>query len=193
MSAPRVLAFAGSARDGSYNKRLVRLAARGVEAAEVSCTLIDLRDHPLPLYDADLEAAEGLPPAAATLRALFSEHQGLLISSPEYNSSISPLLKNTLDWVSRSPQASADLSPYRGKLAALMAASPGALGGLRGLVTLRSLLGNIGVLVLPEQLAIRQAADAFGDDGELRDERQTQRAEALGRGLAELLLRLQAG
>jgi len=117
---PRVLAFAGSTRGGSFNKRLVKIAAVGVESAGVSCTLIDLRDYPLPLYDADLEAESGLPGNAVALKDLFLSHQGLLISSPEYNGSISPLLKNAIDWVSRSTEASSDLSPFRGKVAAIM-------------------------------------------------------------------------
>ena len=189
-AAPRVLAFAGSAREKSFNKQLVRVATRGVESVGVPCTLIDLRDYSLPLYDADLEAKDGLPAKATELRALFAEHQGLLIASPEYNSSIPPLLKNTIDWVSRSPEASQDLSSFRDKVAALLAASPGALGGLRGLVVLRSLLGNIGVTVLANQLTVRHAAEAFTEDGGLREARQAQRAEQLGRELAELVLRL---
>lgn len=191
--APRVLAFAGSARAESLNKKLVRIACHGVESAGVDCTLVDLRDHPLPLFDADLEAAEGLPAAAARLRDLFTGHQGLLIASPEYNSSISPLLKNTIDWVSRSPQATQDLSGFQGKVAALLAASPGPLGGLRGLTVLRSLLGNVGVTVLPGQLTLRNAAGAFGSGGELLEERQAERARGLGRELADLLLKLHGG
>lgn len=190
-SAPKVLAFAGSTRNGSFNKQLVRAAARGVASQGVACTLIDLRDYALPLYDADLEAAEGLPAAATQLRELLLGHQALLIASPEYNSSITPLLKNSIDWVSRSPDAQADLSGFQGKVAAIMAASPGPLGGLRGLVALRSLLTNIGVTVLAQQLTIRGAGDAF-EQGELRDARQAQRAEGLGRELAELVLKLHA-
>lgn len=188
-----MLAFAGSAREASFNKRLLRVAVRGVEAAGVACTAIDLRDHPLPLYDGDREAAEGLPTQAAALRALFLAHQGLLIASPEYNSSIPPLLVNTIDWVSRSPGAELDLSGYRGKYAALLAASPGALGGLRGLVALRSLLGNIGVTVLANQVTLRNAGEAFTEAGELREERHARRAEGLGRELAETLLKLHGG
>ena len=189
--APKVLAFAGSARSGSFNKQMVRAAVRGVESAKVACTLIDLRDYALPLYDADLESAEGLPAAAIELRELFQDHQGLLIASPEYNSSISPLLKNSVDWVSRSPEATQDLSGFQGKVAAIMAASPGPLGGLRGLVVLRSLLTNIGVTVLAQQVTLRGAGDAFGN-GRLREARQAQRVENLGRELAELVLKLHA-
>lgn len=189
---PRILALAGSARRASYNKLLVKIAVRGAEAAGVPCTLIDLRDYPLPIYDGDLEAEEGLPSNAVKLKELFANHPGLLIASPEYNSSISPLLKNTIDWVSRSPEASADLSGFRGKVAGIMAASPGPLGGLRGLVVLRSLLGNIGCTVLANQFTIRQAAQAFDADGALVDSKQQAGVEALGRTLAEWVVRWQA-
>lgn len=192
MPTPKVLAFAGSARAASFNKRLVRIAAAGVEAAGLECTVLDLRDYPLPIYDGDLEAAEGLPESATRLRELFATHQGLLIAAPEYNSSITPLLKNTIDWVTRSPERAADLSGFEGKVAALLAASPGALGGLRGLVVLRSLLGNVGVTVLPGQVTVRQAHEAFDDDGWLRDERQAAKATALGRELADTLRKLHA-
>ncbi|NNL65665.1 MAG: NAD(P)H-dependent oxidoreductase [Myxococcales bacterium] len=192
-ASPRILAFAGSARRESFNKRLVRVAAAGAEAAGVGCTVIDLRDHPLPIYDADLEAESGLPENASVLRELFRSHQALLIASPEYNSSISPLLKNTIDWVSRSEEGGGDLGPYRDKLAAILAASPGALGGLRGLVTLRSLLGNIGCTVIADQLTVRQADQAFAPDGSFVDPKQQARVEALGAELARWVLRAAAG
>jgi NAD(P)H-dependent FMN reductase len=180
MSSPRILAFAGSARSGSFNRRLLRVAMRGAEAAGVPCTLVELADYPLPIYDADGEARDGLPENATRLRELFASHQGLLIASPEYNSSIAPLLKNTVDWVSRSPAGSADLSGFQGRLAAILAASPGPLGGLRGLAVLRSLLSNIGVTVLANQVTLRQA-------GKATEPRYRERAEALGAELAEWL------
>ncbi len=192
-NSPRILALAGSARQDSYNKRLIRIAAAGAEAAGATCTLLDLRDFPLPLYDGDLETSEGLPPNASKLKECFQSHQGFLFASPEYNSSISPLLKNTIDWVSRSADASADLSGFRGKVAGIMAASPGPLGGLRGLVVLRALLGNIGCTVLSEQVTIRQATQAFEANGQLADARHQQSVEALGRSLAEWVRKLHIG
>jgi chromate reductase len=189
---PRILAFAGSAREDSFNKRLVRIAVVGAEAAGVSCTAIDLRDYPLPIYNADLEMEAGLPDNAAALKDLFLSHQGLLIASPEYNSSISALLKNTIDWVSRSPERSPDLSPFRGKVAGIMAASPGRLGGLRGLVVLRSLLGNIGCTVIAEQVTIRNAREAFGPDGSLADAKEQSLTEALGEQVARWVLKWHA-
>jgi NAD(P)H-dependent FMN reductase len=190
---PKIIAFAGSARRGSFNQRLVRVAAGGAETAGVPCTLIDLADFRLPIYDQDLEAAEGLPDAAVRLRELFLEHQGLLISTAEYNGSITPLLKNTIDWITRSPEASPDLSAFQGKLAALMSASPGPLGGLRAFSVVRPLLANVGVTVLSDQVTLRAAHEAFDAEGKLLETRQAQRVEALGRKLADWLLRQHAG
>ncbi|MEX2285719.1 MAG: NAD(P)H-dependent oxidoreductase, partial [Planctomycetaceae bacterium] len=167
MAAARILAFAGSLRKDSYNKRLVRIAAAGATAAGATVTLLDLRDFPLPLFDEDLEREQGLPENAANLKRLFIEHDGFLIASPEYNSSITGVLKNTIDWVSRRVEGEAPLVAYKGKTAALMSASPGALGGLRALVHVRAILGNIGVLVLPTQVAVPKAMEAFDADGKL--------------------------
>ncbi len=185
-----ILAFAGSARTDSFNKKLARIAARGAEAAGASVTMIDLRDFELPVYDADLEAEKGLPPAAAELRSLLDRHLGLLISSPENNGSVSALLKNTIDWSTRSEEAQPDISKYQGKIVALLAASPGGLGGLRGLVHVRAILEMIGCMVLPDQLSVRSAHTAFDAAGELTDERQAERALAIGASLAAFLQRL---
>jgi NAD(P)H-dependent FMN reductase len=187
MSKPRLLAFAGSARSGSLNRKLLAVAA---EAAGAGVTLLDLRDYPLPLYDGDLEAAEGLPPNALRLKQLFLEHQGLLIAAPEYNSSITPLLKNTIDWVSRSAPGEAPLAAYKGKVAALLSASPGSLGGLRGLQVLRLCLSSIGVLVLPDQVAVPSAHEAFAEDGSLKDAKRQAAVTALARKLAEVVAKL---
>jgi NAD(P)H-dependent FMN reductase len=175
----RILAFAGSARAGSFNKKLVALAANAARAAGGEVTLADLREYPMPLYDADLEAAQGLPEHAKRMKALFLAHDGLLVSCPEYNSSITALLKNTIDWVSRPAPGETPLQCFDGKVAALLAASPGALGGLRGLVHVRAILGNIGVLVLPTQIAVGRAQEAFGPDGKLRDAKQQASVERL--------------
>ena len=189
-TVPKVLAFAGSARTASWNKKLVRIAAAGARAAGAEVTLIDLRDYALPLMDEDLEAKEGLPPAARQLKDLFLAHQGLLLSCPEYNSSITPLLKNTIDWVSRPCPGEAPLGCFAGKVACLMAASPGAWGGLRGLVTVRAMLGNIKVTVLPDQVAVAQAHEAFAADGLLKDAKQQAAIAALGAQLAGALAKL---
>lgn len=188
--APKILAFAGSARKDSFNKKLARIAAAGAQAAGAEVTVIDLKDFPLPLFDQDLEAAEGLPENAQKLKQLFLEHNGLLIAAPEYNSSITPLLKNTIDWISRPAPNEPPLAAMRGKVASLVSASPGALGGLRGLVHLRSILGNIGVIVLPDQIAVPKAHEAFAEDGSLKDPKQQAGVQQLGQKLAETVSKL---
>ena len=187
---PRILALAGSTRRESFNKKLVKIAAAGARAAGAEVTIVDLRDLALPLFDEDLEAAEGLPPNARKLKDLFLAHQGLLISSPEYNSSITAVLKNAIDWVSRPVPGEAPLGCFVNKVAALMSASPGALGGLRGLVTVRSILSNIKVLVMPDQVAVPKAHEAFNADGTLKDAGQQGAVEKLGGDLAAILRRL---
>jgi NAD(P)H-dependent FMN reductase len=191
-SSPRIVAFAGSLRADSFNRKLVRIAAAGAEEAGADVTEIDLRDYPMPVYDGDLEAAEGIPEPVRRLKAMLKPADGFLIASPEYNSSISGMLKNVIDWTSRPEPDEPRLAAWSGKAAALMSASPGALGGLRGLVHVRSILGNIDVLVLPGQRAIGHAADAFDHDGALRDAKQQEAVRGLGRGLSELVARLRS-
>lgn len=193
MTTPRILAFGGSLRRDSFNQNLAAAAAAGAREAGAEVTVIALRDYPLPVFDQDLEAASGMPPAAKKLKQLFREHHGLIIASPEYNSSITAALKNALDWVSR---AESDDEPplvaFTGKTAILCSASPGALGGLRGLVHVRAILGNIGVTVLPDQVAVSQSHSAFGPDGLLKDEKQAARVNGLGVQLAKYLSKLLA-
>ncbi len=168
----KILVFAGSARAKSFNKKLARIAARSVETVGGESTFLDLRDYPLPIYDGDLEEAEGLPENAAKLKEIFKQHDGLIIASPEYNGLFSPLLKNTIDWVSRPVEGELPLSAFKGKVAAMVSTSPGGLGGMRGLAHLHTLLTNIGVIILPNQFAIGSAHEAFDDKGELKDEKQ---------------------
>jgi len=175
----KVLAFAGSLRNGSYNKQLVRVAARYARAAGADVTEIDLADYPMPIFDEDLEAREGVHPTAMRLKQLFREHDAFLISSPEYNSSLSAALKNLIDWLSRPVDGEPPLACFKGKTAALFAASPGALGGLRGLVHLRAILGNLGVLLLPDQLAVGKADSAFAEDGSLANPKQAAMVQAI--------------
>ncbi|MEQ6887432.1 NAD(P)H-dependent oxidoreductase [Halomonas sp. CS7] len=189
---PRILVFAGSTRAGSYNKALARQAAESIERAGGRPTFIDLRDHPMPLYDGDLEAEQGLPENALVLRRGLAEHDGLLIASPEYNGFITPLLKNTIDWLSRPHQGESGLALFAGKLAGVVSASPGGLGGLRSLTLTRQLLTNIGVTVLPDQLAVARAAEAFDDRGRLIDDGQQQTLDALCQRLVDTLHRLKA-
>ena len=191
MSTPKIAAFAGSLRAGSFNRKLLTLAADAARAAGAEVTIIDLRELALPLFDEDLEAASGLPEGAKKLKALLRAGDGFLIASPEYNSSVTGALKNAIDWASRSEaDGEPPLAAYRGKAAALFSASPGALGGLRGLVTLRSILGNIGVLVAPDQVCIGAAHEAFDDAGQLKDARKAKQVAALAQGLVEILRKL---
>ena len=191
MSQPKIIAFAGSLRAGSLNKKLLAVAADAARAAGAEVTVVDLRELALPLYDQDIEDASGLPEGAKKFKALLRASDGFLIASPEYNSSITAALKNAIDWASR---AEADdeppLAAFRGKTAALISASPGALGGLRGLVTVRSILGNIGVIVLPDQICIGKAHEAFDEAGKLKDERKAKQVAALAKGLVEVLGKL---
>jgi chromate reductase len=167
----KILALAGSTRADSFNKKLVQTAAAFAEKVGAAVTVIDLRDYPLPLYDGDLEESEGSPEHATMLYALFKSHDAVLISSPEYNSSISGVLKNDIDWISRPRDGEPPLAAFSGKVAGLLSASPGQLGGLRGLVHLRSILGNIGMVVIPEQVAVGAAHEAFAENGSLIDEK----------------------
>lgn len=189
-STPRILAFSGSLRRGSWNSRLVRAASEGARKAGADVTVIELRDLPLPIYDEDLEASAGLHTNALKLKELFRTHQGLLIASPEYNSSISAALKNVIDWVSRPEPNQPPLSSFNGKVAGLLSASPGALGGLRGLVHLRAILGNINVLVHPNQFALGKCHEAFNDDGTLKDPKTAAMAESVGQAIATTVARL---
>lgn len=190
MPTARILAFAGSARRDSLNKKLLQVAVAGARAVGAEVTVLDLRDLPLPLYDGDLEVAEGLPANARTFKQHLRTHAGLLLACPEYNSSLTPLLKNAIDWASRADAGEAPLACFEGKVAGLVAASPGALGGLRGLAAVRVLLGNIRVLVLPDQVAVAHAHEAFTADGALTDARQDGEVRAVGARLAAVVSRL---
>ena len=192
MSQARILAFAGSMRKGSFNKLLVAQAVKAAEEAGASVTLIDLADFPLPIFDQDYEAEHGLPENAVKLKQLFLEHNGLLIASPEYNSSISAVLKNTIDWVSRRAEGEPMKAAFLGKVAAIMAASPGGLGGIRGLVHLRAILQNIGVLVTPDQVTLSEAHSAFAEDGSLTDERKRRSVDVLAEELVTTIQKLHA-
>jgi NAD(P)H-dependent FMN reductase len=189
---PKVLAFAGSTREGSFNKKLVRVAAEAARAAGSEVTLLDLRELDLPMYDGDLEATKGLPGGGRKLKDLMLAHHGFLISAPEYNSSISAVLKNAIDWASRPVPGEKPLECFDGKIAALMSASPGALGGLRMLVHLRAILENIGTIVLPKQVAISKANEAFDANGSLKDAAQQKKIQQLCAELTEVIRKLKS-
>lgn len=165
----KILAFSGSTRRDSCNRKLLNAAVAATRAAGGEVTVIDLDDFPLPIYNGDLETREGVPDAAQRLKTLFKQHQALLIASPEYNSSISPVLKNTIDWISREWQGESGLVPYQGKTALILGASPGNLGGMRMLPHLRQILTALGVVVTPKQVSVPSADQAFDADGSLHD------------------------
>ncbi len=173
----KILAFAGSSRSGSFNKKLVAIAAAKVEKSGAEVTLVDLADYPAPQYDGDLEESEGIPENAVKLRTMIMEHDALLISCPEYNGSITPLLKNIIDWTTRPDDSVGMSAAYKGKIAGLLSASPGGFGGMRGLVHVRTILSGIGVLVIPGDVSVAAAHTAFDADGALSDEKLNARLD----------------
>jgi chromate reductase len=181
MRSPKILVFAGSIRTASFNVRLAALAAKELALLNVDVTRISLLDYPLPLYHGDLETEQGLPTNAVKLKRMFALHHGVFIASPEYNASITPLLKNTLDWVSRVREASdPPLSAYRERVFALGAASNGTYGGYRSLMALRQVLElGCGAMVVPEQVAVAEAASAFDAMDNLREERHAQKLRSV--------------
>lgn len=182
----KLLFFAGSAREASYNKRLAKLGAAIAEANGIASTFADLGDYPLPLYDGDLQARVGVPENAFKLEALMKVHSGVFIASPEYNASISPLLKNALDWISRIRRDGEEpLNVFKTRVFALGAASPGGTGGLRGLFTVRQVLEHgLSALVLPDQFYVPRAAEAFDAHGHLVDKEAQERFKVLLQKLA---------
>ena len=170
----RLLFFAGSTREGSYNKKLAWLARLIASANGIEGVFVDLKDYPMPLYNGDLEAEQGPPLKAQEFKALLGEYQGVFIASPEYNSSVTPLLKNTIDWVTRvRAKGETGLEVYKTRVFALSGASPGYYGTMRSLLHLRQILEvGIGATVIPQQLALPRAGDAFLEDGSLKDKAQ---------------------
>lgn len=164
----RLLFFAGSAREGSHNKKLAQLGQQIASANGIESVFVDLADYHMPIYHGDLENDEGVPERALAFKALLEEYDGVMIVTPEYNASIPPLLKNTLDWVSR---VKTDPDVYRTRVFAISAVSPGYYGGMRALLTLREILSvGLGALVIPQQMALPRGSQAFDDDGSLKDE-----------------------
>src|SRR5215471_11069774 len=161
MKTPKILVLAGSTRTGSTNRLLARDAAETLRNAGLEAVFADLRDYPMPLYDGDLEAASGLPPAARTLKDLARESDGFAIASPEYNGSYSAVLKNAIDWISRPEDGEGPVEVFRGKPVAILSASPGPGGGRRVLKQLRELLEGIRVKVVNHQVSIAQSGAAF--------------------------------
>lgn len=188
MAPPRILVFSGSIRTGSFNARLAALAAKEFALAGAEVTHISLADFPMPLYNGDDEAKSGQPENAVKLKRMMMQHQGVFIASPEYNASVTPLLKNSLDWVSRVREGKEPpLAAYRNRVFAIGGASNGNFGAMRSLMALRQVLElGTGALVIPEQIAVRGAADAFDEDGHLKDERNAAALRAVAQRLIEI-------
>lgn len=186
-NSPRIVTIAASLREGSFNRRLVRVASDGLAAAGASVTRLDLREYPLPLYDADIEKWDGLPPNALKLKDVFASHDAILFALPEYNGSVTPLFKNTIDWASRPVAAGQPgLDWARNMPVALVSASNGALGGLRGLYHARWVLQTCGMIVIPQQKALSKAATAFDDAGALADPKERDAVYAVAKSLVDL-------
>ncbi len=188
MPVPKILIIPGSLRTGSHNARLAALAAKELALLEAEVTRISLEDYTLPLFDADLASSSGLPAAAVQLKRMLLAHQGVFITSPEYSASVTPLIKNTIDWISRvrDPGEPA-YAAFKGRVFAIGAAANGGLGGLRSLMALRQILElGCGALVIPEQVAVPRAEQAFDEMDNLKDEAVATALKAAMRRLVEL-------
>lgn len=163
MPSPKILVLSGSLRTGSHNSRLAALAMKELTLLDADVTRISLQDYPLPLYDADLDARSGQPANAVKLKQMIMAHHGVFIASPEYSASVTPILKNAIDWVSRvRERGDPTYAAFKGRVFAISSASPERAGGLRSLMALRQILElGCGALVIPEQVAIPQADGAF--------------------------------
>lgn len=186
MDTPSLLFFAGSARQGSFNKKLARLGATIADANGIKATFADLGDYPMPLYDGDVEARDGIPDNARKLEAVMRLHHGVMVMAPEYNAAITPLLKNTLDWISRlRNEQQGQQTVFQTRVFALAGASPGGTGAMRGLFTVRHVFEHgLGAIVLPDQFLLPKAAAAFDDDGHLADKDAQERFKELIQKLA---------
>lgn len=185
MSTPKILIFSGSIRTGSRNTQLASAISNAIPEFGATPTLISLRDFEMPIYNGDLESQQGVPDAAKRFAELMASHDGIVIVSPEYNASLPPLLKNVLDWTSRvKPEAGQELQPFKGPLFAIAGASPGAMGTLRNLTAMRTMLmQGFGALVIPEQLGVPQSGSAFDEDGTLIAERPKSIMESMLKSL----------
>ncbi|MET1413100.1 NAD(P)H-dependent oxidoreductase [Roseibium sp. HPY-6] len=169
MRTPKIIVCSGSVRSGSHNGKLAALIAKRLSILDANVTRLSLRDYPLPVYDGDLEESDGVPENAKRLQRLFVGHDGIFLACPEYNAGITPLLKNTLDWISRVKEPG---EPFRHRVFALGAASPGGFGGMRGLIGMRTILEvGLGATVIPQMVSIPKVSSAFDDKDELAEER----------------------
>ncbi|MFO0114506.1 MAG: NADPH-dependent FMN reductase [Betaproteobacteria bacterium] len=183
MSQPIIVAFAGSNRQGSLNRAALSLAEAGARQAGAQVLSINLRDYPMPLYDAEFHQANGVPESVRQMRELLRPAAAMVVASPEYNSSITPLLKNTIDWLSQSVADGAGAGggrmPFDGKVVGLLGASVGGFGAIRALPHVSFIFSNLGSIVLPV-VAVPAADKLFHADGSIANERQAKVLEDLG-------------
>lgn len=185
MPSPRILAFSGSARRESFNRKLLAAVVERVRAAGGEVTVLDFNELSMPLYHGDLEKAEGMPENAKRFVALILQHDALLVASPEYNSQMTPLLKNAIDWATR-----ADENPLKGRVAAVVSASPGNFGGIRSMTLSRQLLTHLGCHVIPAQCILPNADKAFDEQGTLTEPRAQKAALAVANELVAIAAKL---
>lgn len=188
----KILAFAGSTRHGSFNQAILDVAAEGAREAGADVTVINLADYAMPMFNQDEEAQYGIPERAQAFKQLLIDADGFLIASPEYNSSYPALLKNALDWASRKAEGETAMQAYKGKVVGLMAASAGALGGMRVLVVLRMLMQNLGTMVIPTQKAVAKVNTLMDDNGKVVDEATVRQLKALGAETAKTAAKMKA-
>jgi chromate reductase len=188
---PKVLAFAGSFREHSYNRRVLKVVADGAKRSRADVDILDLREYPLPIFNADEVAADGFPPKALEFQELICKYDGLIIASPEYNGSVPGGMKNTIDWASRKSEKFGVNEVFKNKCAAIVTASPGSFGGIRCLAHLRGILSIMGVNVLPSEIAVTFVAEKFeGDSWEMKDEKTKALLEGLGAALTDMLIKV---
>jgi NAD(P)H-dependent FMN reductase len=188
MSVPKILVFAGSIRRNSFNARLAALAAKELALAGADVSRISLEDYPLPIYDSDDEAGSGIPMHARNLKMTIMQHQGVFIASPEYNASVTPLLKNAIDWVSRvRDRGDPPLAAFKQRAFALGGASDSTYGALRSLMALRQVLElGCGALVIPEQVTVFRASEAFDEMDNLIDQGAANSLKRVAQRLVEV-------
>ncbi len=186
-STLRIAVISGSLRKGSFNTSLARFVAKdiaangGIEVDEISLAQLDL-----PMFSEDIESESGLPASAIDLKDRMIAADMVLIASPEYNGSLSGALKNAIDWASRPREGEASLACFKGKVGGLLAASPGAIGGLRGLRHVRQILTQLHMVVVPAEFALGVAHGAFDDDGNIKDERSATMAKGVGMAMLDM-------
>jgi len=191
MTALKILVIPGSLRTGSLNAKLAAVAAHQFALAGVGVTRLSLADFPLPIYDGDLQARSGVPKNAVDLKRMIGAHHAVLIVTPEYNSSVPPLVKNTIDWLSRVQDGHERRGEvFRDRPFALAAASQGRLGGARALAALRLILSALHALVIPNQLALAFANEAYDDMDRLKQPADAEALQAMVRQLIDVSQRL---